>query len=102
MKVVFSPLALDRIAAIESHLVDVAGRTTADKVLAALKQKARMLASMPRIGRTVAELGDPDIRELIVAPYRMVYEVRDDVERVEIHTVPHVRQQFPLNEFLDD
>ncbi len=102
MKVVFSPLALDRIAAIEARIVEVAGRATADKVIAGFKQKARMLATMPRMGRIVVELGDPAIRELIVAPYRMVYEVRDAVGLVEVHTVLHARQQFPIDEFLDD
>lgn len=102
MKVLFSPLALDRIAAIEAHLREVAGRAAAEKLVTHFKQKARLLASMPRLGRCVPELSAPDIRELIVAPYRMVYEVRDAVGVVQVHTVIHARQQFPIEEFLDD
>ena len=102
MKIVFSPLALDRITAIEANLVEHVGRRAADKFLGTLKQKVGLLSSMPRMGRAVPELGDPDLRELIIAPYRLVYELRAGVELVEVHTLVHARQQFPLDEFLDD
>jgi plasmid stabilization system protein ParE len=84
------------------HLTEVAGRAAAEKLLSAFKQKARLLANMPRMGRSVPELGDPELRELIVAPYRMVYEVNDAISVVQIHTIIHARQQFPLEDFLDD
>jgi plasmid stabilization system protein ParE len=57
---------------------------------------------MPRMGRVVPELGDVDVRELIIVPYRLVYQVRESARLIEVHTVVHSRQQFPLDEFLDD
>lgn len=102
MKVVFSPRALDRIVEIESHLVEVGAKAKATRVVAAFKSKARLLSTMPRMGRVVPEIGDPNLRELIIAPYRLVYEVRDELQLVEVHTVVHSKQQFPVDEFLDD
>jgi addiction module RelE/StbE family toxin len=44
------------------------------------------LAIFPRSGRVVPEFGRPDIRELIVQSYRIVYRVRgDDVEILTVH-----------------
>jgi toxin ParE1/3/4 len=57
---------------------------------------------MPRRGRKVPEIGDEDIRELIIGDYRLVFEVRDAEQRVDIITVLHGAQRFPLEEFLDD
>jgi toxin ParE1/3/4 len=45
------------------------------------------LASFPHSGRVVPELERPDVRELIVYSYRIVYRLRG--EDVEILTVHH-------------
>jgi hypothetical protein len=38
VKILFSPLALDRIAEIEARLVEISGRATADRLLATIKE----------------------------------------------------------------
>ena len=101
MKVIWSPLAHERLAAIELFLAEkntVAAAHTVEKLI----EKGDSLSSMPRRGRKVPEIGDEDLRELIVGDYRIVYEVNDPAKRVEIITVLHGRQRFPLEEFLDD
>lgn len=45
------------------------------------------LQDFPQSGRIVPELSAPDIRELILGNYRVVYRIRTDV--VEILTVWH-------------
>lgn len=40
-----------------------------------LRQRARAAATMPNSGRVVPELGRPDIREVILRNYRIVYRV---------------------------
>jgi len=54
------------------------------------------LAEFPDRGRAVPELQRPDIRELIVAPYRVMY--RRDAKRVVVLTVRHGRRQFDADE----
>ncbi|MFI5403454.1 MAG: type II toxin-antitoxin system RelE/ParE family toxin [Planctomycetota bacterium] len=50
------------------------------------------LASFPQSGRIVPEFGRPDLREVIVRPYRVVYRVRQGA--VEIATVVHSARVF--------
>ena len=52
-------------------------------VLAAVER----LAIFPLSGRTVPEINDPAIREILLGSYRIVYRVRGDL--VEILTVYH-------------
>lgn len=52
-----------------------------------------VLATYPDSGRVVPERKDPSLRELVRAPYRIVYRRRADV--VEILTIFHGAQQFP-------
>ncbi len=40
----------------------------------------------------VPELGDPNIRELIIYSYRLVYEI--SLNRIEILTIVHGKQDF--------
>ena len=44
-----------------------------------------ILADNPKSGRSVPEIGNPDIRELIYQGYRIVYRLNGD--RIEILTV---------------
>jgi plasmid stabilization system protein ParE len=57
--------------------------TFADRVLRATGR----LASYPRSGRTVAELGIENIREIVVGSYRVIYRIRQD--EVHLLTVHH-------------
>lgn len=45
------------------------------------------LTSFPRSGRVVPEFDRPDIRELVVQKYRIVYRVRE--QAVEVLTIQH-------------
>jgi toxin ParE1/3/4 len=51
-----------------------------------------ILATMPLIGPMVDEIGRPEIRELLVKPYRIIYRVRGDV--CTIGAVYHGRQDL--------
>jgi plasmid stabilization system protein ParE len=56
--------------------------TFADRVLRA----ADRLASYPRLGRTVPELGIENIREVIVGSYRVIYRIgQDEVHLLTVH-----------------
>lgn len=97
MKVRFSPRALDRIVEIEAHLIEMAGPQVAARVVHSFKTRARLLATNPNLGRVVVELADPALRELVITPYRMVYEVRADEGVIAILTVLHGRQMLPID-----
>lgn len=50
----------------------------------ALLEKLKLLRDHPRFGRVVPERNDPNIREIILNPYRIVYRVREKEEVVEV------------------
>jgi len=54
--------------------------------------KTRSLVLFPDMGRMVPELQKPMIREVLVAPYRIIYR-RDETE-VVILAVHHARRQL--------
>ena len=55
-----------------------------------------ILSVNPKSGRTVPEIGNPDIRELIYLGYRIVYRLNED--RIEILTVFEGHRLLRLNE----
>ncbi len=55
-----------------------------------------ILTDNPRSGRTVPEIGNPDIRELIYRGYRIVYQLNSD--RIDILTVFEGHRLLRLNE----
>jgi toxin ParE1/3/4 len=56
-------------------------------------QGVERLASLPESGRVVPERSDPQLREVIVRPYRVVYRIRPGA--VEIATVFRASRMLP-------
>ena len=54
-----------------------------------------ILAHFPRSCRTVPELKNPSVREIILGNYRIVYRLKDKV--VEILTVYHGAKLLPVD-----
>ena len=65
----------------------------ADLVVRRIVAGVDRLASFPESGRVVPERGDPQIREVIVRPYRIVY--RRQAAEVEIVTVFRASRLLP-------
>lgn len=51
--------------------------------------KVESLQTFPRIGRIVPEFREECLREMIVAPYRIVYEIDDDDMKISILRIWH-------------
>lgn len=69
-------------------------RPTAARALARRIQSAvRATLEFPYIGRVVPELEIANIRERIVSPYRIVYQVRR--AEIVVLAVVHERRDFP-------
>jgi addiction module RelE/StbE family toxin len=76
LKVEFSPAALYDLEDIADYIAQdnpIAAEQWVDKLMAA----AQKVASHPRSGRSVPEVADPKIREVIVGAYRVVYRVAE-------------------------
>ncbi|MEK7748086.1 MAG: type II toxin-antitoxin system RelE/ParE family toxin [Nitrospirota bacterium] len=55
-------------------------------------EKSEALADFPKVGRMVPEISHPNIRELILYSYRLIYEI--SANRIEILAIIHGKQNF--------
>ena len=94
MRIVWSPLALERVEDIAQYIAE-------DKPGAAVEwvdgifDTVERLADFPEIGRVVPEVGGRRIREVIFGAYRIIYSVRD---QVDILTVRRSSQLLRMSE----
>ncbi|MEM1041886.1 MAG: type II toxin-antitoxin system RelE/ParE family toxin [Bacteroidota bacterium] len=66
----------------------------AEVIVRRLMQAAERLEVFPTSGRTVPEIGDETMREVVHRQYRIIYMHLPDEDRVEILTVFHSSRQF--------
>ena len=95
MKVTWSPLAIDRVAEIASHIAED-NSAAAENWIRKLFAKTGQLSDFPESGHPIAETPRRDIRELTWGNYRIIYRV--EARQVAILTVKHARQILPLGE----
>ncbi len=69
----------------------------AEKVAKDVVEKSEILDQFPQVGRIVPEIGNPNIRELFVHSYRLVYEVAS--AGVVILAVIHNKRDFSSGDF---
>ena len=92
MRLVWTRPALADVLHIRDHIAEDSpryARVVAERIVSSVDR----LSMFPLSGRVVPELADPTLREVIDAPYRIVYSVRADV--LAILTVVRSAQQFP-------
>lgn len=82
-------------------LHDLVGFIAFDDRNAAIRLGERMikrvegLASFPRVGRMVLECRDDLIREIVLTPYRVIYEIDDERKVLSILRVWHCARREP-------
>lgn len=90
--IVWSPEALSDLQAIHTYVSEDSARY-ADLVVRRIVAAVEQLGRYPESGRIVPERDDRALREVVVAPYRVVYRARENL--VEIVTVFRSSRQFP-------
>lgn len=88
----WSPQAVRDVESIRDYIAQDSRRyaeLTVGRILASVER----LRAFPQPGRVVPERGNPEIREVIVGPFRVVYRYRGGV--VEIATVFRASRLFP-------
>ncbi len=64
----------------------------AKKVSLEIIEKTETLNSFPKAGRIVPEIEDPNIRELFIYSFRLIYEIFPD--KIEVLTLIHSKRNF--------
>lgn len=91
-RLIWSPRAIADLEAIREHIAYDSERY-ASLMVSRLAAAPGRLIEFPELGRVVPEFDQPDMRELIIRPCRLVYRLRG--ECVEIATVFHAARMFP-------
>ena len=94
MRVYWTLYARQRLREIKAYLKKEAPRV-AGTTAASLAKRSVILGKLPKIGRQVPEYQREDIREVLERPYRLVYRILEDEERIDVLTVAHYHQLLP-------
>lgn len=97
MKIIWSPLAIDRASDIAEY-ISLDNTTTAQNWIDTIFQKVGLLESSPEIGRIVQEIARKEIGELIFRNYRIIYRLKKS--SISILTIRHGKQILPVEEIL--
>lgn len=95
MKIVWSPLAVNRASEIVDYIAQdkpSAAKRWINKVFAKVEQ----LKSSPQTGRVVPEISDKKFRELVYGNYRIIYCM--EIKQISILTIRHGKQILPIDE----
>lgn len=95
MRILWSPLAIDRVAEIAEYIaMDNLG--AAENWVDTVFKKVEDLKNFPESGRIVPETCNKNIRELIYGNYRIIYRVEQ--KWLSVLTVRHGKQVLPVEE----
>ena len=84
--IVWSPQALRDIESIRAYIAEDSPRV-AELVVGRIIKAVERLRIFPESGRTVPERNDPQVREVIESPYRVVYRVRAGTVEIDRKSV---------------
>ena len=84
MKIVWSPLAIDRVVDIANWIASDRPNV-ADRLVDELFQVVERVGDFPQSGRMVPEFRQPNLREIVHREYRIIYRVSKN--SVEVLTV---------------
>jgi toxin ParE1/3/4 len=85
MKILWTHESREQLLEIKNHISKDNAQRAAQLVDEIIEHAESVLPDAPRIGRMVPEIANPDIRELIVKKYRIVYRINKN--NLEILTV---------------
>lgn len=95
MKIVWSPLAAERLKDITDY-INEENPAAAQKFALAIFEKIEKIQRFPYIGRIVPEANRNEIREILLKKYRIIYKVENKI--ISILTIRHGRQILPPEE----
>ena len=97
MKIIWSPLAIDRASEIAEYIAQDKPSAAANWIDTVFS-KVEQLKSSPEMGRLVPEIKNNQFRELIYGNYRIIYRIGK--KQISILTIRHGMQILPIDEIL--
>lgn len=90
--VILSPKAVGDLEAIVRYIA-LANPSAARQVGKGLLEKTKELSQFPFRGQKVSEFDTPDVRQLTLKPYRVIYRIEEDKKRISIARFWHSSQE---------
>ena len=94
MRVAWTDRAKHRLRELHDYIAQDSPAIAA-QVVRQLVARSRHFGDLPNVGRQVPEYARIDVRELLVRPYRIIYRVDVERDRIDVLTVRHYRQLLP-------
>ncbi len=98
MKIIWSPLAVERTSEIAEYIT-IDNPSAAVAWVEKVFEKVDLLKLSPQIGREVPEICRKEIREIIFGNYRIIYRI--EKTKISILTIRHGKQILPVDEILE-
>jgi plasmid stabilization system protein ParE len=98
VKIIWSPLAIDRVAKIAEYIAQDSPNS-AQKWVESIFKIIERLEEFPKSGRIIPEIMQDDFREIIHGNYRIIYRLQ--IEIISILTIRHGRQILPIDEIIN-
>ena len=93
-KVIWSDEAIADLGTIVTYIAQD-NRPAAETLGRLIFERTRMIAEFPQAGRMVPEERNPNVREIIVEPYRIIYELNANGQTVDVLRVWHAARGTP-------
>ncbi len=97
MKIIWSPLAIERATEIVDY-ISQDKPSAAENWINTVFSKLESLEFSPERGRIVPEIENSQFRELIYGNYRIVYRIEQ--KQISVLTIRHGMQILPVDEIL--
>jgi len=95
VKIVWSPLAVERLESIFEY-ISKDNVTAAHKMVERIINKVESLSAFPERGRKVPEINREEIREVFEGEYRLIYRLSS--KKVFVLTIRNFKQLLPSND----
>lgn len=92
MKIVWSPLAVERLEEIYNY-ISTDNISAAQKMMNSIFKKVETLSKNPKRGRKVPEVNSEEIREVFEGEYRIIYRIKS--KKIFILTIRNFKQLLP-------
>ena len=92
MKVHWTETARDHLRGIHAYIAKNSPQY-ALRMVDRLTRRSQQIADFPLSGREVKEFGIPQIREVLEAPFRIIYYIKPD--QIDVLAVIHGARQIP-------
>ena len=92
MKVLWTRAALGHLTDIYEHIARDS-RRYAKRMVDRITARSKQIASFPESAPVVAEYADPEVREVLAGPYRVIYRIES--EAVVVLAVIHAARLLP-------